>query len=155
MIATYTSEQQPGGVWTIWATGLADAFPTWQIPAEARAAFRYWAGYVTAQPDGTYRAVSMARQMFARPTWAYNTGADFASDSEAHAWIITQCERVLTAVLSGAALSPEWYSPVGAATATGTSESSWRNRAAAGQIPGAFKVGKQWVIPASAVQQTD
>lgn len=42
--------------------------------------------------------------------------------------------------------------PAEAADETDTSESSWRNRAAAGEIPGAFKKGKQWLIPRSAVE---
>jgi hypothetical protein len=37
--------------------------------------------------------------------------------------------------------------PAEAAELTGTSESGWRNRAAAGDVPGAFKKGKQWLIP--------
>ena len=35
------------------------------------------------------------------------------------------------------------------AEATGTSESQWRNKAAAGYFPGARKTGKTWVIPKS------
>lgn len=42
---------------------------------------------------------------------------------------------------------PTMLTPAEIAVKTGTSESSWRNRAAAGKIPGAFKKGKQWLIP--------
>ncbi len=46
------------------------------------------------------------------------------------------------------ALIPRQYvTPNEAAAFTGTAESSWRNRAAAGEIPGAVKKGKQWLIP--------
>lgn len=38
-----------------------------------------------------------------------------------------------------------------AAALSGTSESGWRNRAAAGKIPGAWKAGRDWMIPRSAV----
>jgi hypothetical protein len=40
-----------------------------------------------------------------------------------------------------------------AATATGTSSSSWRNRAAAGDIPGAVKRGKTWLIPRDIIRK--
>ena len=47
-----------------------------------------------------------------------------------------------------AALIPRQYATAAeAAVFTGTSESSWRNRAAVGQIPGAVKRGKTWLIP--------
>lgn len=39
--------------------------------------------------------------------------------------------------------------PAEVAAATGTHESTWRNRCARGEIPGAFKKGKQWLIPRS------
>jgi hypothetical protein len=42
--------------------------------------------------------------------------------------------------------------PVEIAQATGTAESTWRNKAAAGEIPGAVKKGKQWLIPREYVQ---
>lgn len=45
--------------------------------------------------------------------------------------------------------------PAEAAELTNTHESGWRNRAAAGEIPGAFKKGKQWLIPRSAVEVSD
>ena len=37
--------------------------------------------------------------------------------------------------------------PAQIAAATGTAESTWRNKAARGEIPGAHKAGKQWLIP--------
>jgi Ser/Thr protein kinase RdoA (MazF antagonist) len=40
-----------------------------------------------------------------------------------------------------------WLTPAEIAAATGTAESTWRNKAAAGQVPGAVKKGKQWLIP--------
>jgi len=40
-----------------------------------------------------------------------------------------------------------WLSPAEVAQITGTAESTWRNRAAAGKIPDAVKVGKQWLLP--------
>lgn len=41
----------------------------------------------------------------------------------------------------------EWFTPAEVASLTGTAESGWRNKAAAGEIPGAIKKGKQWLIP--------
>lgn len=46
----------------------------------------------------------------------------------------------------------EWLTPAEAAAITGTSASGWRNRAAAGKLPGAFKKGKQWLIPSASVK---
>ncbi|MBA3530602.1 MAG: helix-turn-helix domain-containing protein [Ardenticatenales bacterium] len=45
----------------------------------------------------------------------------------------------------------EMLTPAEIAAATGTAESGWRNKAAAGQIPGALKKGKQWLLPRSVV----
>lgn len=52
-----------------------------------------------------------------------------------------------------------WYSapdemltPAEVAEATNTAESTWRNKAAAGDIPGAFKKGKQWLLPRSVLR---
>lgn len=45
----------------------------------------------------------------------------------------------------------QWLTPNEAAAMTGTASSGWRNRAAAGKIPGAVKKGSQWLIPAAAV----
>lgn len=41
----------------------------------------------------------------------------------------------------------DWLTPVEAAELTKTAESGWRNKAAAGEIPGAVKKGKQWLLP--------
>lgn len=46
-----------------------------------------------------------------------------------------------------AASKPSFVTPAQIAAQTGTAESSWRNRAAAGEIIGAVKAGKQWLIP--------
>ena len=40
-----------------------------------------------------------------------------------------------------------YVTPAEVATATNTAESGWRNKAAAGEIPGAIKKGKQWLLP--------
>jgi hypothetical protein len=42
--------------------------------------------------------------------------------------------------------------PAEIAAATGTAESTWRNKAAAGAIPGAVKKGKQWLLPRSVLR---
>jgi len=42
--------------------------------------------------------------------------------------------------------------PTEVAAATGTAESGWRNKAAAGLIPGAVKKGKQWLLPRSVLR---
>ena len=57
------------------------------------------------------------------------------------------------------ALMCAWYSapdtrltPVEIAEKTGTNESTWRNKAASGEIPGATKKGKQWLLPRSVLR---
>lgn len=46
----------------------------------------------------------------------------------------------------------EYVTPAEVAAATGTSESQWRNKAAAGEIPGTRKAGKQWLLPVSVLR---
>jgi hypothetical protein len=41
----------------------------------------------------------------------------------------------------------EFLTPAEAAERSGLAEITWRKRAAGGKIPGAFKKGKQWLIP--------
>lgn len=45
-----------------------------------------------------------------------------------------------------------WMTPQEVAEATDTSDSQWRNKAAAGNIPGAVKKGKQWLLPRSVLR---
>ncbi len=55
---------------------------------------------------------------------------------------------VIASMLLAYAIAPdEAVTPAEAAALTGTAESGWRNKAAAGQLPGAIKKGKQWLIP--------
>ena len=42
--------------------------------------------------------------------------------------------------------------PAEVAASTDTAESGWRNKAAAGLIPGAVKKGKQWLLPRSVLR---
>jgi excisionase family DNA binding protein len=46
----------------------------------------------------------------------------------------------------------DYLTPVEAAALTGTAESTWRRRAAAGLVPGAVIKGKQWLLPRQAVE---
>lgn len=50
-------------------------------------------------------------------------------------------------MLAYASAPDRFATPVQVADATHSSESLWRNRAAAGEIPGAIKAGKQWLLP--------
>lgn len=47
----------------------------------------------------------------------------------------------------------DWLTCAEAAALSGTSESGWRNRCAAGLVPGATKKGKQWLIPRTSVTE--
>ena len=53
--------------------------------------------------------------------------------------------------LDTSVLAELFITPAEAAALTNTAESTWRNRAAAGQVPGAVKKGKQWLLPRSEV----
>lgn len=54
---------------------------------------------------------------------------------------------VLSLFLAWYSAPDTYYTPAEIASITGTAESGWRNKAAAGEIPGAIKKGKQWLIP--------
>jgi hypothetical protein len=56
-------------------------------------------------------------------------------------------------MLFAAASSKQSYlTPAQVAEATGDGESSWRKRCADGEIIGAFKAGKQWLIPTTSLR---
>ena len=46
----------------------------------------------------------------------------------------------------------QMLTPAEVAEQTGTAESTWRNKAAAGEFPGAQKKGKQWLLPVSVLR---
>ena len=52
-------------------------------------------------------------------------------------------------LIAYASAREDYHTPAEIAAATGTAESGWRNKAAAGDFPGSLKKGKQWLIPAS------
>jgi hypothetical protein len=81
---------------------------------------------------------------------------DASSDIEALQWAWEAGYRLPdqeTWTLDTPAAPPaeQWLTPAEAAELSGTSESHWRNRCAAGQVDGAFKKGKQWLIPRASV----
>lgn len=54
---------------------------------------------------------------------------------------------LVMAFLAFSSAKSDFVTPAQVAAATGTAESTWRNKAAAGDIPGAVKAGKQWLLP--------
>jgi len=62
--------------------------------------------------------------------------------------VATQGAVVVTLFGAYAVARERMVTPAEVAAATGTGESTWRNRAAAGDIPGALMKGKQWLLPA-------
>lgn len=74
------------------------------------------------------------------------------------AWLVSvlddaELQKVTISLWMAYATAPaDLLTPAEAANATDTSESYWRNRAAAGEIPGAYKKGKQWLLPRAAVE---
>lgn len=72
-------------------------------------------------------------------------------------WFVGEFERphglaMLWLMLAWVSAVPDYLTPLEIADETGTHESGWRNKAAAGEIPGAVKKGKQWLIPRWAVR---
>ncbi len=63
--------------------------------------------------------------------------------------VIAEAVRDVTLMTNAA---DNWMTPAEVAEAIGTSESNWRNKAAAGLIPGAVKKGKQWLLPRSVLR---
>jgi hypothetical protein len=60
---------------------------------------------------------------------------------------------VIASLLLAWASAPDtMLTPAEVAETTGTSDSQWRNKAAAGDIPGAAKKGKQWLLPRSVLR---
>ncbi len=53
------------------------------------------------------------------------------------------------------AFDREELTPAQVAALTATAESTWRNKAAAGDIPGARKAGKQWLLPRAVLRALD
>jgi len=89
-----------------------------------------------------------------RYDFALREGRPAGSSSDAARSVeITRASAARAAEIGVTIHPPEgqWLSPDEAAALTSTSASSWRNRAAAGKIPGAFKKGKQWLIPRATV----
>ena len=73
------------------------------------------------------------------------------------AWLIKVLdgERALVTMsmlFAYSAAKDSYLTPVQVAEITLTSESSWRNKAASGDLLGAFKAGKQWLIPVPALR---
>lgn len=71
-------------------------------------------------------------------------------------WMVEQLDgpygaTVASMFMASFSAPDEMLTPAEIAEATGTAESSWRNKAAAHQIPGATKKGKQWLLPRSVV----
>lgn len=72
-------------------------------------------------------------------------------------WLIERLEgsdgKLIVALLTAyASATWEYATPAEVAAATGTDDSWWRQQAIAGTIPGAFKKGKQWLLPTSVLR---
>lgn len=81
----------------------------------------------------------------ATPRLAYH-----ADDIDGYLRLMDEQGRHVVAMFAAyASAADSFVTPVEAAEFTGTVESLWRNRAAAGDIPGAMKKGKQWLLPKS------
>lgn len=72
-------------------------------------------------------------------------------------WLVevldSEYAAVIMSMLFAAVSSKQDYvTPAQVAEATGTHESGWRNKAAAGALIGAVKYGKQWLIPVASLR---
>lgn len=66
-----------------------------------------------------------------------------------------EAKAILSLLLATASAPDIYLTPTELALMTGTAESGWRNKAAAGEIPGAIKKGKQWLLPRAVLQALD
>lgn len=69
-------------------------------------------------------------------------------------WLVEEIDgshglTIASLLLAWASAPDTMLTPREVAEATGTSDSQWQNKAAAGDIPGAVKKGKQWLLPRS------
>lgn len=60
--------------------------------------------------------------------------------------VVSDAARQYPVASIALAIVNDWLTPAEVAAATDTAESGWRNKAAAGEIPGAVKKGKQWLL---------
>src|SRR6266487_3783888 len=72
-------------------------------------------------------------------------------------WFVEAMEQeqalvIMSMLFASAHAEDQYLTPPEIAAKTGTSESNWRNKAAAGEFPGATKRGKVWFIPLSVLQ---
>src|SRR6266702_490632 len=72
-------------------------------------------------------------------------------------WFIEAIEQeqalvIMSMLFASAHAEDKYLTPPEIAAMTGKSESNWRNKAAAGEFPGAQKKGKVWLIPLSVLQ---
>jgi len=81
-------------------------------------------------------------------TWYEVTGEIDASEVISPIYVEQAGYTATSPAYIAVALIPRQYATASEAAAfTGTAESGWRNRAAAGEISGAIKRGKTWLIP--------
>lgn len=59
---------------------------------------------------------------------------------------------IMSMLFASAHAEDQYLTPPEIAAQTGKSESNWRNKAAAGEFPGAIKKGKVWLIPFSVLR---
>jgi hypothetical protein len=72
-------------------------------------------------------------------------------------WFVEVMEQeyalvIMSMLFASAHAEDRYMTPPEIAEQTGTSESNWRNKAAAGDFPGAIKRGKVWLIPYSVLR---
>jgi hypothetical protein len=72
-------------------------------------------------------------------------------------WVAEAMEQeqalvIMSMLFASAHAEDQYLTPPEIAAMTGKSESNWRNKAAAGEFPGAQKKGKVWLIPLSVLQ---
>jgi hypothetical protein len=96
------------------------------------------------------RFISLLKDIMKADDRLRYTRADIQWLTEA---LVQEQALVFMSMLFASAYAEDQYlTPPEIAAKTGTSESNWRNKAAAGEFPGATKRGKVWLIPLSVLQ---
>jgi len=96
------------------------------------------------------RFISLLKDMMKADDRLRYTSADIQWFTEA--MMQEQALVIMSMLFASAYAEYQYLTPPEIAAKTGTSESNWRNKAAAGEFPGATKRGKLWHIPLSVLQ---
>jgi hypothetical protein len=133
--------------------------PQWQREHREVSAPGHWKGIVDLGFGNTFEETKteFVSRMVAFLAAITHADEDLAYTEDDLRWLVEMMDTPEANAVAGLfiayAIAPdETVTPAEAAELTGTAESGWRNKAANGELPGAVKKGKQWLIPRRLVE---